>query len=431
MAGPLEDDRVEPDHANEEQRHRHQQEHHAERDERRRQEFHDHVDHRSTSRITSLAWLKSPRRTLRRYAGSARGPLRLRSLSCSASRSSGSTSPCGFQRFDFDRTLRLDDLLIRRRVRQADFRRHMVVRGVDRCERRLDLGRRVDLGDERSVERDAVARRRRSALLIHVIVEVAQVLSQVVDRDAAHQGRVGRLAVAWIGRGRRFEVRDPLAQDRDEVAHHVRDRVLDAEQIRVEIALRHLVADLAGQAGVQLVFGHSLENRAAVVCLRRLRVVGHVERARGNRDLVHTLPRPFEIRPARRDHAQLRIPVPLALVGTQPLRDRIVQRGLVAEPLRATEHGLYRPFVLVDGVEAGEQIPDDEPRDEADHDAEAHRHARILQRMPPQTATTAAGGGGKSFTMQGRDAIKAQGSGSGSSKIFELHARRSCLSPEP
>ncbi len=53
MAGALEDDGVEPEDPDEEQQHRHQQEHDAEGDERGRQEFHDRVDHRSTSMITS------------------------------------------------------------------------------------------------------------------------------------------------------------------------------------------------------------------------------------------------------------------------------------------------------------------------------------------------------------------------------------------
>ena len=57
VAGALEDDGVEPEDPDEEQQHRHEQEHHAEGDERRRQEFHQRVDHRSTSRITSCAWL--------------------------------------------------------------------------------------------------------------------------------------------------------------------------------------------------------------------------------------------------------------------------------------------------------------------------------------------------------------------------------------
>ncbi len=94
---------------------------------------------------------------------------------------------------------------------------------------------------------DPVARRGREALAVHVVVEVAQVLAQVVDRDARSrpspalgERRAGR-SPAW----RRLEVGDALAQDRDEVAHHVHDRALHAEQVGVQVLLGDAVADLA------------------------------------------------------------------------------------------------------------------------------------------------------------------------------------------
>src|SRR5687767_14959558 len=96
LAGALVDDGVEPERAHKQERGRNHQEQRDESNQRRDREVGQGVGHRSTSRITSCAWLNSPRRTFRRYDGSARGPLRFRSASCSASRMRGSTSPCAF-----------------------------------------------------------------------------------------------------------------------------------------------------------------------------------------------------------------------------------------------------------------------------------------------------------------------------------------------
>jgi hypothetical protein len=54
--------------------------------------------------------------------------------------------------------------------------------------------RRIDAGDQRRVEPDAVARRRRGALLVHLLVELAQVLAQVVDRNPLHHRRLDAAA---------------------------------------------------------------------------------------------------------------------------------------------------------------------------------------------------------------------------------------------
>ena len=97
-------------------------------------------------------------------------------------------------------------------------------------------------------------------------------------------------------RRRRLEVGDALAQHRDEVAHHVGDRVLHAEEVGVEVALGDPVADLAGQPGVELVLGDRLQDGAALVGARVFRVEGHVHRLGGDRDLVDLLPRPLEVR---------------------------------------------------------------------------------------------------------------------------------------
>ena len=105
----------------------------------------------------------------------------------------------GLERFDFDRASGLHDLLIGRRLRQADVGRDLVVGGVDRRQRRFDLGRRIDAGDQRGIQHDAIAGRGRPALAIHVFVQVAQVLANVIDRNADHRRRIwtgGPLAAA-------------------------------------------------------------------------------------------------------------------------------------------------------------------------------------------------------------------------------------------
>ena len=62
---------------------------------------------------------------------------------------------------------------------------------------------------------------------------------------------------------RRLEGGDPLAQHGDEVAHHVRNRIVHAEEVGIQVPLRHLEADLAGQTRVQLVLGDGFQHGAA------------------------------------------------------------------------------------------------------------------------------------------------------------------------
>ena len=90
------------------------------------------------------------------------------------------------ERFDLHGAFRLHDLLIGGGLRQADVARHLVVRGVDGRQRRLHFRRRIDAGDQRRVQDHAVARGGGLALLIHVLVQVAQVLAQIVDGNADH-----------------------------------------------------------------------------------------------------------------------------------------------------------------------------------------------------------------------------------------------------
>ena len=178
---------------------------------------------------------------------------------------------------------------------------------------------------------------------------------------------------AVLGAGGRLEIGDALAQDGNEVAHDVRDGMLHAEEIGVEVALGDAVADLAVQAGVELVLGDGLQHGAAVIGRGILRVVRHVHGLRGDGDLVDLFPRPFEIRPARRDDAHLRIVVALLFLGAQASAAMgSCSGGGVAHALGAAEAGLHRALVLVDGVKAGGEIADEEPDDEADDASEEY-----------------------------------------------------------
>ena len=69
------------------------------------------------------------------------------------------------------------------------------------------------------------------------------------------------------------------------------DRILHAEQIGIQVALGDAVADLAGEAGVELVLGDRLEHRAALVGAVESGIVRHVDGLGGDRDLVDLLPR--------------------------------------------------------------------------------------------------------------------------------------------
>ena len=97
---------------------------------------------------------------------------------------SGSTSACALS--VSISTARWDCTIFwsARGLRQADVRRHLVVGGVDGGQRRFHIRRRIDAGDERRIEHDAVARLGRGAFAVHVLVDVAQVLAQIVDRNA-------------------------------------------------------------------------------------------------------------------------------------------------------------------------------------------------------------------------------------------------------
>jgi len=106
-----------------------------------------------------------------------------------------------------------------------------------------------------------------------VVVDVSQVLAQVVDRDSRHVAGVELSVVVPSGPGR-FVVRDPLAQDRDEVAEHVDDGAPHTEEIGVEVLLGHAIANLALEARVELVFRDGVQHRPVVVGAGRFGVPG-------------------------------------------------------------------------------------------------------------------------------------------------------------
>ena len=224
----------------------------------------------SSLQINLLRLVEQRQPHVSQIAPKTSGPLLCSSASSAARDLTGSISACA--RKVSISTARRDCtiVLVGGGLRQADVARHLVVRRVDGGQRRFHLGRRVDAGDQGRIEDDAVARRRGAALVVHVLVQVAQILAQVVDRNADHfaagQWRCGgwrRAGRSGLGLG--FEIGDALPQHRHEVRHDMHERLLDAEQKGVEIALAHAIADLAGQAGVELIFGDGFEARAVLV----------------------------------------------------------------------------------------------------------------------------------------------------------------------
>src|SRR5690606_4817674 len=252
---------------------------------------------------------------------------------------------------------------------KADVRRDLVVGSVDRRERRFHLRRRVDAGDQRSVQLDAVARRRGRTLLLHEIVNLIQVLAQVVDRDAAHHVGVQlRLTFRYPAVGP-LEAGDALAQNGDEVAHHVNDRVHDAEEVGVQVALGDAVANLPGEADVELVLRYRVQNRAVAVGGRRLQVHRHVDRLRGDGGFVHLLPGPAEVWAAGLDNAQLRIDVALFVFLIERGGYGIVERRRAADAHGPAKARLDGALVLVHRVNAREHISKGEPGQESEQDA--------------------------------------------------------------
>src|SRR5690606_35619129 len=102
----------------------------------------------------------------------------------------------------------------------------------------------------------------------------------------------------------------------------------DTKEIGVEVALSDLVADLAAQADVELVFGHCLKRIALVVGLRILKVNGHIDGLSCNRDFMNSFPRPFEIWAAGRNNTYLRVVVAFTLFEMERFGGGIFERAL-------------------------------------------------------------------------------------------------------
>jgi hypothetical protein len=145
------------------------------------------------------------------------------------------------------------------------------------------------------------------------------------------------------------------------------------------IALGDAEPQLAGQPCIELILGHRLQQIAAAVGARIFRIPPDVDGFGGDGDLVHCFPRPLEIRATRLNDAHLRIGIALPLVGRQRLRDRIVERGCNANALRPAKAGFHRAFVLVDRVEAADQIAGQKPDHKTDKAADQRRHGCFRQ----------------------------------------------------
>ena len=200
-------------------------------------------------------------RTLRTYACSASGPRHSStSPTWSASRMSGSTSACALS--VSISTARLDWTIFwsARRLRQADIGGHLVVGGVDCGQRGFDFRRRIDAGDQRGIEHDAVARGGR----LHSWSMCSLMSRRFLRRSLMEMpctAAASGLPVGHRAHRRRLEVGDALAQNGDEISHDMGDRVFHAEQIGVQVALGDAVADLPGQPG----FSWSLVTASSMV----------------------------------------------------------------------------------------------------------------------------------------------------------------------
>ena len=122
--------------------------------------------------------------------------------------------------------------------------------GIDGGEGTLNLVGRIDTGDQLGVERDAVARRRASALEVHLLVKKIHILSQIVDGNAL-KPEIFRHKGAILARC--LEIRDALPKNGDEISHHMRNRFFDSEEESVEVTLADAETNLSAQANVELI----------------------------------------------------------------------------------------------------------------------------------------------------------------------------------
>ena len=199
-----------------------------------------------------------------------------------------------------------------------------------------------------------------------MFVEVAEILPEIVDGDAA-AGRGG-----GPGFGLSFKRGNAFTQHRDEVAHNMGDGMLHAEDVGIEIALRNVIANLAGQAGIELILGYGLHDLAGLVGGRSVGIIGHINGLRGDRDLIDFLPRPLEIGSSRHDDAYLGILVALLLFRLELRGERRSKGGCAGNAFGASKGGLHRPLVLVDRVDPAGKVTHHEPDHEADNDPNSY-----------------------------------------------------------
>src|SRR5215469_3494633 len=213
-----------------------------------------------------------------------------------------------------------------------------------------------------------------------MFVEVAQILAQIVDGDTT---------AAWLcrtGHSGRFKGGDALAQYGNEITDDVRDGTVDAEDVGIQIPLRNVVADLARESGVELVLGDGLHHCARLVRAGRVGVERHVDGLGGNGNLVDFLPRPFEIGTAGHDDANLGILIALLFLRVQRSRDGIVEGGGSGNAFGSSKAGLYRPLVLINGVNPSRQITYQEPDHKTDENSD--KNVRVHRECSPAPTYT-------------------------------------------
>jgi hypothetical protein len=66
------------------------------------------------------------------------------------------------------------------------------------------------------------------------------------------------------------------------------------------------------------------------------------------------------------------------LVVGEHVRDRIVEGGQIVDALGAAEAGFYRPLVLIDCVDPGDEVAHEEPDNEAEDATEDDGHGNGL-----------------------------------------------------
>src|SRR5262249_41239770 len=81
-----------------------------------------------------------------------------------------------------------------------------------------------------------------------------------------------------------------------------------------------------------------------------------------------------EIGAAWRNDSHLRIRITLLFLGKQEFRHRVLKGSCVAEPFGSPESRLHRPLVLVDGINARNQIADQKPCDKTNSRSQQDAH---------------------------------------------------------